>query len=271
MKRLELFEFEDYKWLPSIIRSGATNLIIVFHKLLGTSDILAELILDMRSKVDFNQVVDLGSGSGGAMLECFKKVNEKNIDNPLNLILTDLYPNPNVVAEINNRKLPNIQYHSVPTNATHISEVPSGLKTMIASFHHMSPAIAKQILKSSEDNMEPILIYELAKNNVPTLLWWILLPISLIILFLMSLIMTPFVRPMRFSQLLFTYIIPIIPIVYAWDGQASLMRTYTFDDVKELIGDNENPIYKWEIEDAKKSNGKNAGYYIKGYPTTSIP
>ena len=80
----------------------------------------------------------------------------------------------------------------------------------------------------------------------------------------MSLVMTPFVKPLRFSQLFFTYIIPVIPLLYAWDGQASLMRTYTFKDIDELIGENKNVDYIWKIAEAKNRNGKTAGYYIFG-------
>lgn len=82
----------------------------------------------------------------------------------------------------------------------------------------------------------------------------------------MCLIMTPFVKPVTATQLLFTYLIPVIPLVYAWDGQTSIMRTYTFDDIKELIGEQDESSYIWEISDAKKPNGKKAGYYVLGYP-----
>ena len=266
MKRLELFEFEDYDWLPRSIRTGATNLIIVFHKLLGTADVLSKYILQIRESCNFDQVVDLGSGSGGAMLECFDQINHDNKDQPLKLMLTDLHPNPNIVNKINNSNLSHIEYNPLSVNATDINDAPAGLKTMIASFHHMRPEIAEKILNSAENNNEPIFIYELAKNNVPTILWWILLPISLVILFVMSLVMTPFVRPLTFKQFFFTYIIPVIPIVYAWDGQASLMRTYTFDDIKELLNDKANPNYKWDIGDAINSNGKKKGYFVIGTP-----
>ena len=78
--------------------------------------------------------------------------------------------------------------------------------------------------------------------------------------------MTPFVRPLTFSQLFFTYIIPIIPIIYAWDGQASLMRTYSFKDLESIIEELDNNKYSWEIDDALKKSGKKAGYYVFGYP-----
>ncbi|PRX56467.1 hypothetical protein [Flagellimonas meridianipacifica] len=266
MKRLQLFEFEDFDWLPLDLRSGATNLIKVLHRLVGTSEVLSNLILSVREKVDFNQIVDLGSGSGGPMIETIWKINEERQDSQVNLLLTDLYPNTKTIADINALNLSNVSYHPESLDAQKMDTAPEGLKTMIASFHHMRPSIAKQILDKAEHSGEPLLIYEIAKNNVPILIWWILLPISLIILVIMSLCMTLFVRPLRAKQLLFTYLIPLIPIIYAWDGQASLMRTYTFKDVEELLGERKNEKYVWEISDAKKRNGKNAGYYILGYP-----
>ena len=268
MKRIELFEFEDFNWLPSSIRTGATNLIMVLHRMVGTSEVLANLLLHVKSKVDFNQIVDLGSGSGGPMLETIQKVNEKLSSNEqIRLLLTDLYPNAKKVNAINELNLPNVKYHPESLNALKLKEAPTGLKTMIASFHHMKPEVAQQILQKAEKNKQPILIYELAQNNIPVLLWWLFLPISLLILIIMSLFMTPFVKPLKLQQLFFTYLLPLIPLVYAWDGQASLMRTYTFKDIEELLGNRNNVDFVWEIADAKKENGKKAGYYILGYPS----
>lgn len=263
MKRLELFEFEDYQWLPKSFRSGMTNLIMVFHKMLGTSEVLGDLILEIHKTQPFDQIVDIGSGSGGAMINTISKINNSS-QLSIQLLLTDKYPDPKVVANINSQNIPNVSYQSESLNAKNIEDAPSGLKTMIASFHHMSPTIAKEILNSAEKSKETFLVYEIAKNNIPVIAWWLLLPISLTILILMSLVMTPFVKPLRFSQLFFTYIIPVIPLLYAWDGQASLMRTYTFKDIDELIGENKNVDYIWKIAEAKNRNGKTAGYYIFG-------
>jgi hypothetical protein len=137
---------------------------------------------------------------------------------------------------------------------------------MIASFHHMPADAAQAILNSSAKSGQPILIYEIAPNKIPFLLWLLLLPLSLLILMIMTWLMTPFVRPLRPSQLIFTYLIPIIPIIYAWDGQASLMRTYAFKDIEYLIGQVPSPLYRWELAEAKKPNGKALGYYVMGIP-----
>lgn len=265
MKRLTLFEFEDFHWLPESIRACVTNLIIVFHKMMGSTDMIADLIVKMKEHADFSQIVDMGSGSGGPMIDVIEKLNSGSGDK-LNLLLTDYYPNADVISEINQSGRSDVRYQSESLDATDIGKAPVGLKTMIASFHHMDPAQAKKILQSAQANKQPILIYEVAKNNIPTLVWWLFLPLSLCILILMSLVFTLMVRPLTFKQLLFTYLIPVVPIIYAWDGQASLMRTYTADDLESMIADFRDENYQWEIADAKNNKGKGQGYYIMGYP-----
>lgn len=269
MKRLQLFEFEDFHWLPSFIRTSITNLIIVFHRMMGTSEVLIDLILKSREKVNFNQIVDMGSGSGGPMPDVVEKLNQNSaISSPISLVLTDKFPSATSVQKINAANITNIHYQPESLDAVELENAPKGLKTMIASFHHMPPTVAKKILQAAEKNKTPFLIYEVAENNIPVVVWWVLLPLSLIILIIMSLIMTPFTRSVSIPQIIFTYFIPIIPLVYAWDGQASLMRTYTFEDIEGLIGEQDNDNYRWEISQAKKSDGKTAGYYVLGYPTT---
>ena len=87
------------------------------------------------------------------------------------------------------------------------------------------------------------------------------------VLVIMVWFMTPFVRPLGWKQLLFTYLIPIIPLVYAWDGQASLVRIYTKTDLEEMIGEVPDD-YSWTIEPALNAKGKKSGYYILGLPKT---
>ena len=266
MKRIPLFEFEDYPWLPSFIRVGITRLLAVLHRLMGTSTVLAGLLAEIRTTIAYDQIVDLGSGSGGPMPEVIDLLNSGSSDPPVSLILTDKYPNPNTVSQFNAEAFPHTRYLVKPVDARDLNQTPSGLKTMIASFHHMHPKTARAILESAAQNKQPLLIYELAQNNIPTLLWWLLLPLSLVILFLMTWVMTPFVRPLTWKQLLFTYLIPVIPIVYAWDGQASLMRTYTFKDLESLLPAQKQNGYSWKMQEVRKANGKSAGYYLFGAP-----
>jgi len=265
MKRIQLFEIEDFAWLPTNIRAGAINLIIVFHRIMGTSQIMASLIKKAHSQLPFNTITDLGSGSGGPMIDTLKTLNKEEPTKDLKLTLTDLHPNPKTVQQINDFGNPNLSYKPNSVNAAQINESLPGLKTMVASFHHMPVNVARQILQTAQNNKQPILIYEIAKNNIPFIVWLLFLPLGLCFTFVLSLILTFFVRPLSINQLVFTFLIPVIPIVFAWDGQASIMRTYTFKDIEELIGEKSDD-YTWEIDDALDANGKKKGYYVLGLP-----
>lgn len=265
MKRIQLFEFEDFHWFPNVIRTSITNLIVVFLKLMGTTRVLSSLIEKVYSKSHFDAIVDLGSGSGGAMpaaVEAFNQNNPKNV----RLILSDLHPNPEIVERFNQPENALLEYHSDSLNAMNLEKAPKGLRTMVNSFHHMPPNVAKEILRSAQNSKQPFLAYELTENTIPLLAWWLFLPISLFILIVMSLIMTLFVRPLSFKQLFFTYLIPIVPLCYAWDGQASMVRTYTFDDIFSMLEEFQSEEYVWAVNPALNNKGKKAGYYIMGIP-----
>lgn len=266
MKRVQLFEFEDYSWFPNWLRACLTNLIIVLHKMMGISEVLCYLIARVLKEKKLSTIIDLGSGSGGAMPEVLKTLHTLNDLKHVELVMTDLYPNQEAIQKFNKNTEDKISYSENPVDATDLLTAPNGLKTMVNSFHHMTPKAARKILESAEKNKQPILIYEMAENKIPFLVWLLLLPLSLVILMVMTLFMTPFVRPLTWQQLVFTYLIPIIPICYAWDGQASLPRIYALKDIDELLEGLGNNNYYWEHGPAKKGNGKKLGMYIVGYP-----
>ncbi len=263
MKRVQLFEFEDFKWFPGWLRGCLTNLIVVLHRMMGISDVIARLTAKTLSETKQTHIVDMGSGSGGAMPEVLNSLHKHGLTK-VKLTMTDLYPNQEQVKKYAGEKY--MTYHGESVDATNLASAPKGLKTMINCFHHMPPKAARKILQSAQETKQPILIYEMAENKIPLLLWWLFLPISLTILMVMVLFMTPMVRPLTWKQIVFTYIIPIIPIFYAWDGQASLPRMYTKKDIEELLEGLESDKYVWEQGYGFKSNGKPLGTYVLGRP-----
>jgi len=268
MKRIQLFEFEDLSWFPSWARSSVTKLLMVLHRMMGISEVLADLIKDVLEKQNLSKIVDLGSGSGGAMPEVLKKIHEATDFENVELLMTDLYPNAAIVKQYNSDDNSNVTYHKDPVDATNIATAPNGLKTMMNSFYHMPPEAARKILESAYTNKQPLLIYEMAENKIPLIAWWIMLPLGLLILVIMTLFMTPFVKPLTGKQLLFTYLIPIIPICYAWDGQASMPRMYAMKDYDILLEGLHSEDYKWEKGYAKKKNGKKSGTFLIGMPNS---
>lgn len=239
MKRIDLFEFEDFAWFPNGIRICLTRLIVVMHKFLKSSDDLVPLIKRALKHSNNNTIVDLCSGSGGPMIEVF---NDLAKESDVELILTDLYPNQEMASEINSSGTLNLSYKTYPVNASNVNTELTGVRTMVGSFHHMKPDTARQILENAKESKVPICIYEISDNSHPTFLWWMTIPI----IFLMALVLTLFVRPLTWKQLVFTYVIPIIPLIFAWDGAVSNVRTYTLEDLDILLEGLESEDYQWE-------------------------
>lgn len=132
-------------------------------------------------------------------------------------------------------------------NAGEVDRNRKGLRTMVGSFHHMPPPVAKKILSDAFHARQPLLVFELSDNSAPKVLWWLSFPIGIPLV----LLLTPFIRPFSLRQFFFTYVIPILPLLIAWDGSTSNARTYTEEDLRELTKDLQAPDYAWEVGRAK--------------------
>lgn len=259
MKRIHLFEFEDFDWFPSWLRKCLTRMMVVMHNMLQTSEEMAELVDKALKYADNNTIIDLCSGSGGPMPKVLDiLINKYGVQQP-KLIMTDLYPNLEYADKINPENLGEITYLKAPVDATNVGAEKRGLRTMVASLHHMTPEIARNILKNAMDCRQPICTFEISDNSFPKALWWIAIPINII----MSLVVSLLARPMTFQQIFFTYLIPIIPITFAWDGAVSNARTYTLADMDILLEGLESDDYLWETGVIK---GKSKKLFLLGLP-----
>lgn len=264
MKRVQLFEFEDLSWFPNWMRASLTKLLNIMNKLMGLRDVVAQLVATILKEQKLTSIVDLGSGAGGVMPDVLKSLQENHDLSEVQLTMSDYYPNPETIRKYNTDTYKNISYHENSIDATSIGNTPNGLKTMINCFHHMPIDKAKKILKSAQDNQQSLLIFEMAENKMPIIIWWLLLPISLALIFIMALFMIPFVKPLTWKDVMFTYLIPIIPLTYAWDAQASMPRMYAMKDLEAMTNEIAVGGYKWEQGYGMNPKNKKMGTYLLG-------
>lgn len=262
MKRIHLFEIEDQSWFPNWLRVRLTRMINVMHRLLRSKDHLAELLHPIIEEQGISTIVDLCSGSGGPIPDAVSLLREEYGHNDLNLIMTDIYPNLDLAREVNANSSYQ-RYLTEPVNASEIDPEISGMRTMVSSFHHMDPKTARQILSTAKNQGKPILIYEMSDNSAPIFLSFLALPINLV----MALFVNLAVRPMTWQQIIFSYLIPILPVTFAWDGAISNMRTYTLDDLDELLEGLHSDDYHWK-KGTIKDRGKQL--YLIGKPIKQL-
>ncbi|MCX6125932.1 MAG: hypothetical protein NTV34_14460 [Proteobacteria bacterium] len=264
MKRIQLFEFEDFRWFPGVLRECLTNYIVAFHRMLGTPKIIAPLVDRMLDLSQSNEILDLCSGGGGAMTAIVELLRHRR-GRAVNVTLTDLFPNQEAALLINGKNIAGLRYLTTPVDASNIPSERSGVRTMISGFHHMPEPVARGILADAFHKRQPIFIFEITNNTPPTILWWVPLPFVA----LMALVHTPFMRPLTWRQIFFTYIVPVMPLLIAWDGTASNPRTYNSDDFKELTAPLSADDYRWEIQTMRPRFYPEVMLCVMGYPVNA--
>tara|TARA_R110002072_G_scaffold224107_1_gene381188 strand:- start:728 stop:1558 length:831 start_codon:yes stop_codon:yes gene_type:complete len=263
VKRVQLFEFEDQAWFPDWIRVLMTRYIMTLHRLLGTADEVAELIARALKHTGLKQVNDLCSGHGGPFREVLKALRERHGLADVQVTLSDLFPNPDVVASFNDEG-EGIHYRPDPVDARAPGDLAEGLRSMVCSLHHMRPAVVRDILSSAAAARQPFLAYEISDNSAPRFLWWTAVPIG----GLMTLLLTLLVRPLALGQVVFTYLIPVLPVLIGWDGGVSNARTYGEADLNLLLAEVPAEGYRWEIGTLGK--GPTKRLYLLGLPELPV-
>lgn len=102
----------------------------------------------------------------------------------------------------------------------------------------------------------------MSDNGPPLWLWWTAIPGA----FVLTLLLTPFVRPLTPLQLALTYLVPVVPLFIAWDGAASNARTYTPDDIRELLRGFDDPGYTFDIASRRVGRLPAASLCVVGRP-----
>jgi hypothetical protein len=134
-----------------------------------------------------------------------------------------------------------------------------GFRTMFTSFHHFPPEKARAILQNAVDAGQCIGIFEItrrAPSTIALMFPWALMPF----------VFAPLIRPFRWSRLLFTYVVPIIPLVLLFDGVVSCLRAYRPQELREMVKKLAGIEYQWEIGENSREFGPAPITYLIGYP-----
>ncbi|MEL7118179.1 MAG: hypothetical protein AAFO07_02025 [Bacteroidota bacterium] len=151
----------------------------------------------------------------------------------------------------------------VVVNSIHISEFntnENGLYLFINCFHQLKISKARKVLQKITDSGNPVVIVE--GNNDS--LWQI---VGMTVFVPLSVLLTAlFVKPFRISRVIFTYLIPILPIIIAVDGCIALLKLYNPSDLLELSSSINAMNYEWKAD--KNDNGRGGKImYLTGKKT----
>ncbi len=225
MKRLHLFEIEDQAWCPEWLREGITGYLrFTLQVIRPYAPLLPRLTSAMR-EANEREILDLCSGSGGSWPHLLPALQKSS--GCERVALTDKFPNPTAWRGIHDLAPSVVTLEPKPVDATRVPSERRGFRTVFTAFHHFRPEAALELLADAVRSGRGIAIFEFTHRGA--------LAIALMLLTgIVCLVVTPFIRPFRWSRLFWTYVVPVIPVAVTWDGLVSCLRTYDPNELRSL-------------------------------------
>ncbi len=233
MKRWQLVELNDLSWWPGVLRPLLTDYLRAVIRINQPFNPKLDLIVDAMRSTGTYRVLDLCSGSGGPWGDLAPEL-AKRVDEPVEIVLTDKFP-----YELDeDMKSKGVTYSDRSIDAASVPDDETGVRTIFNGFHHFPPELATKILQDAVKKKQPIVVFELLQRTYLDLLIMLAVP-------LFVLLMTPSIRPFRWSRIFFTYLVPIAPFTIFFDSFVSALRCYTVDELLEMGRGVDNESYRW--------------------------
>jgi hypothetical protein len=216
MRRKQVTQFINTTWFPK-------------HLKLLIAEFLTWFVLKTNASKPFMPLIN-------QMLEENKTNTIINIDIPIGAGIDTVTPFLDKKIKVRNLTLAEFNTQQ------------SGLYLFVNAFHQLPPQKAQQIVAQIAKSKNPLIIVE--GNNDS--LWQI---VGMTFFVPLTVILTAFfVKPFRFTRIIFTYLLPILPIALVIDGCLALLKLYNPKDLLTLSKNIELENHQWEA--GKKDNGR---------------
>ncbi len=258
MQRYHLFEFEDLPWFPDFLRQSMMDFLRFMISKINIYEPIIPFMQQALQRTSQPGILDLGSGGGGGIAGIQQELSRR-VGYPVKITLSDKFPNYPAFELIKKQTQGAITYIAEPVDATDVPPAFTNFRTIFSAFHHFRPALAKAILQDAARKQVPIGVFEGASKS------WFEIALVLFIFPFIILVITPFIRPFRWSRLFFTYLLPVIPLCIMWDGMVSILRLYSPEMLLKLTQEIAAEGYTWQAGKARHWSGAGVIYLI-GYP-----
>jgi len=251
----------DHRWCPESVRAIVTDYLQFGAKKWKMDAAIVSLLRRALEHAGVHQVIDLCSGSGGPWLHIIRDLEGEGF--PVKVLLTDKYPNAQAFKSARVVFGGLFDFCSEPVDAAHVPASLVGFRTIFSAFHHFHPPVASAILQDAVNRQQGVAIFEITQRT----------PWAVFNFFLTSLLVpfcVPFIRPFRWSRLVWTYLVPVAPAVILFDSLVSCLRTYSPDELRCLAQGTGAKGYTWEVGEIKPAHAPVPITYLLGYPGQAL-
>ena len=260
MRRIQAIEWEDQSWLPRVFRDFITDHLKYTHSQPMRAPVNAAIADHLSSLLDRSgatRIVDLCSGAGGPVAQIGQLLAQRMATRP-KVLVTDLYPNESAFRALETASGGLIEARFQPTDAADVPAELEGVRTIFTAIHHFTPPQVQKVLSDAVRKRAPIAVFEPLERTLP------MAALVGAMSFLRGWTHTHRVGRLTLPRFAVTYIVPLAPLMFAWDGMISCLRSYKADELIAIARQVEAPEYTWEA----------GSFYVSGpfgrMPTTFL-
>lgn len=261
MRRVQLFEFNERSECPAFIREALIETLGDGLRLGGIYKNVAPIFSEFCKQVGAKKVLDLCSGSGEPVSIFLSALESQSQPLP-HFTISDLLPNRSAMQTVSDRHPNRISPIFTPVDAT---QVPEDLSfpacTIISAFHHFDPHTAQRILQNCVERNRAVFIVEPFTSNIKRA------PAPVPALATAAYFHPLKAQKQKLLRAFFTYAVPMIPMIGAWDATVSFLRIYSKESLFEMVSPFKHE-FEWHYEEVSYNPfGKALVFY--GLPRNS--
>lgn len=214
-----LFEFMDHPKTPRVLRETLLDVLDYcntdFRPYYRT---IAQKIRAIARERRLTTIVEPGAGYAPLT----RALAEPNSEQ-LTLIPCDLFPETETWQRLENQYGTKVQPVYEPVDFTVRREWPPGTGIVLcAALHHIPQPLRRNTLMALHDSADCVLIFEPVRKTAFSMF--------LVLFALIPALLTPAFRmhrPGRLRRTLFCWLIPLVPLMFVWDGLVSCLRQWS--------------------------------------------
>jgi hypothetical protein len=244
MGRIHAFEVNDTAFFPRFLRESIVETLGLGLRWGHIYDAVSPLFASFIERAGVSSVLDIGTGTGEPASILLGALERAGLKAP-RFVLSDLFPNETALERVAARHPGMIEIVRTPVDATNVPPaVDQPARMVISAFHHFTPELARRLLADSVAKRRPIFILEAFPRKLRRV-------VSVLPAMTAAIFANPFLCGHdRLLKLVFTFLIPIIPIAGFFDAVVSVLRIHSESELRAFV----EPLgggFVWECHEVR--------------------
>lgn len=230
MRAFYLFEFCDQTWIPRGARECLYEIMDACNSgLRSFNREVALTAIRIAHEHHLTKIVELGAGRGPVTNELVKH----DATQGMRLVTCDLVPNVEEYRKLETNHPDRVFPIYSPVDLTQTQESLNDAVLILAGvMHHIPFELRRAVIGSLTETNSQVAIFE------PLLRTWLSMFLATLSFFpAIFLPITFFGRPGKLRRILWCWLVPIVPLMFVWDGVTSCLRQWTVKEWQAAFAD----------------------------------